>query len=69
MALPEQLESLLDSRAYPHRCEQIELIETHISWVVLTGDFAYKLKKPVHFNFVDFSTLAKREQKSQFHMT
>ncbi len=60
MALPEHLESLLDPASYPHPCQQIELIETHISWVLLTGEFAYKLKKPVHFNFVDFSTLALR---------
>ena len=60
MALPDSLRALLDPRAYPHPCRQIELIETHISWVILTGDFAYKLKKPVRFNFLDFSTLALR---------
>lgn len=38
----------------------MELIETHISWVILTGSFAYKLKKPIRFNFVDFSTLPLR---------
>jgi len=57
MALPDHLQRLLDPESYPHPCEQIELIETHISWVLLTGDYAYKLKKPVRFNFVDFSTL------------
>ena len=36
------------------------LIETHISWVILTGDFAYKLKKPLDLGFLDFSTLDKR---------
>jgi aminoglycoside phosphotransferase family enzyme/predicted kinase len=60
MALPDYLEALLDPASYPHPCPRIELIETHISWVVLTGDYAYKLKKPVHFNFVDFSTLERR---------
>jgi aminoglycoside phosphotransferase family enzyme/predicted kinase len=60
MALPDALTGLLDARAYPHPCAKIELIETHISWVILTGEFAYKLKKPVHFNFVDFSTLTLR---------
>src|SRR5690606_5980672 len=46
--------------AYPHRCASIELVETHVSWVVLTGDYAYTLKKPVKFSFVDFSTLERR---------
>jgi len=36
------------------------LIETHISWVLLAGEFAYKLKKPVNLGFLDFSTLEKR---------
>ncbi|MEM8765922.1 MAG: AAA family ATPase [Pseudomonadota bacterium] len=60
MALPDTLHALLDPASYPHPCNTIELIETHISWVLLTGEFAYKLKKPVHFNFVDFSTLERR---------
>jgi len=60
LALPDRLKGLLDERAYPHSCGRIELLETHISWVILTGEFAYKLKKPVSFNFVDFSSLDKR---------
>jgi len=55
----------MDAKAYPHPCENIELIETHISWVLLTGDFAYKLKKPVQFSFLDFSTLKLREHFCQ----
>ena len=39
----------------------VELIETHISWVLLTDDFAWKIKKPVKFDFLDFSTLERRE--------
>ncbi len=39
---------------------QAELMETHISWVLLTAAFAFKIKKPVQFGFVDFSTLALR---------
>ena len=46
--------------AYDHPIESVELIETHISWVLLTGQFAYKIKKPVDFGFIDFSTLEKR---------
>ncbi len=60
MPLPESLSALLSSAAYPHACAPIELVETHISWVLLTGDIAYKLKKPVRFSFVDFSTLDRR---------
>lgn len=52
--------SLLQPCAYDHPVKNIELIETHISWVILTGDFAYKIKKPVAFGFLDFSTLEKR---------
>lgn len=40
--------------------DRAELIETHISLVLLAGEFAYKFKKPVDFGFVDFSTLARR---------
>ncbi len=45
---------------YPHPVGAVELVETHISWVLLAGDYAYKLKKPVDFGFLDFSTLAAR---------
>ncbi len=43
-------------------CERYacSLVETHISWVLLTGQFAYKIKKPVNFGFLDFSTVEKR---------
>ena len=40
--------------------ETVELIETHISWVLLAGDTAWKIKKPVRLNFLDFSSLAQR---------
>lgn len=51
---------MLNPTVYDHPVKSIKLIETHISWVVLTGDFAYKIKKPVNFGFLDFSTLEKR---------
>ncbi|MDZ7670786.1 MAG: AAA family ATPase [Gammaproteobacteria bacterium] len=60
MSLPQHLTGLLREQAYSHPCDAIELVETHISWVLLTGTFAYKVKKPVAFSFVDFSTLARR---------
>jgi aminoglycoside phosphotransferase family enzyme/predicted kinase len=47
--------------AYPHPVDTPELLETHISWVVLTGDYAYKIKKPIRLEFLDFSTLALRK--------
>ncbi|MFO0119256.1 MAG: hypothetical protein ACK512_04045, partial [Cyanobium sp.] len=47
---------MLDPAAYDHPVAAVELIETHISWIFLTGHFAYKLKKPVNLGFVDFST-------------
>ena len=52
--------SLLDPVCYPHPAHKVEHIETHISDVFLTGDYAYKLKKPLNLGFLDFSTLEKR---------
>ncbi len=54
------LAALRDARVYPHPAGPIEHYETHISHVFLAGDYAYKLKKPVDFGFLDFTTLAKR---------
>jgi aminoglycoside phosphotransferase family enzyme/predicted kinase len=45
---------------FPHPIGRVGLVETHISWVVLTGTYAYKIKKPVNLGFVDFSTLGLR---------
>ncbi|NOZ84402.1 MAG: AAA family ATPase [Epsilonproteobacteria bacterium] len=45
---------------FPHPVESLSLVETHISWILLTGPYAYKIKKPVNFGFLDFSTLEKR---------
>ena len=52
---------LLDPGCFPHPVGRVELIETHISWVILSGELAYKIKKPVDFGFLDFSTLALRK--------
>lgn len=54
------INALLNPVAYPHPVDEIKLIETHISWVILTGPFAYKIKKNVQYDFLDFSTLEKR---------
>jgi len=40
--------------------DDTQLLETHISWVLLAGDYAWKIKKPVNFGFLDFSTLEQR---------
>lgn len=55
------IEALQNTALYPHPVEGFEVIETHISWVLLTGPYAYKLKKPVNFGFLDFSTREARE--------
>lgn len=54
------IQALLDPRCYPHPVEHVRLIETHISWLLLTGSYAYKIKKPVNLGFADFHTLAQR---------
>lgn len=55
-----QLESLLKPSAYPEPAQNVRLIQTHVSWIFLAGEFAYKIKKPVNFGFLDFSTLDRR---------
>ena len=51
---------LCRAQSYPDAMEIIA-IETHMSWVFLTDGHAYKLKKPVRHDYLDFSTLAARE--------
>ena len=53
--------ALRHKEAYDHPVNNVSLREAHISWVFLTGPYAYKLKKPVNFGFLDFSTLEKRK--------
>ena len=59
-SLPENLSSLLSPQAYPHPARNIQLVETHLSWVLLTGEFAYKIKKPVCYSFVDLRSAERR---------
>ncbi|SET78857.1 MULTISPECIES: AAA family ATPase [Marinobacter] len=54
------IENLQDPALYDHPVDSFQVLETHISQVVLTGDYAYKIKKPMDFGFLDFSTLEKR---------
>ncbi|MDH5469048.1 MAG: AAA family ATPase [Gammaproteobacteria bacterium] len=60
MQAPPLIAGLMAAAACDHPVGEIRLVETHISWVILTGDYAYKIKKPVDLGFLDFSTLDKR---------
>jgi aminoglycoside phosphotransferase family enzyme len=58
--LPGYIQYLRQGSSYPHPVERVQLLQTHISFVLLAGDFVYKWKKPVNFGFLDFSTPEKR---------
>ncbi|MEL7476170.1 MAG: adenylyl-sulfate kinase, partial [Cyanobacteria bacterium J06555_12] len=61
-ALPALVQQMLEPAFYPHAVQEpIQLLQTHISYVLLTGEFAYKVKKPMDFGFLDFTTLDKRQ--------
>lgn len=60
MTSSQLVKSLQNPKCYSHPVSHVSLVETHISWVFLTGQYVYKIKKPVLFTFVDFSTLEKR---------
>ncbi|MDO7898697.1 bifunctional aminoglycoside phosphotransferase/ATP-binding protein [Pseudomonas citrulli] len=53
--------ALQNPALYPHPVDGFQVIETHISWVLLTGPYAYKFKKPVNFGFLDFTHLEARQ--------
>lgn len=59
---PPLVRAMRQPAFYPHRPERVRLVQTHISWVFIAGDRVYKVKKPVDFGFLDFSTLRKRAQ-------
>ena len=60
--IQEQINSLLLEGEFPEVSAERELIETHISWVFLCHRFVYKIKKPIKYSFLDFSTLEKRKK-------
>lgn len=61
---------LLKPEAYPHEVTlPIRIAETHISWVLLTGAYAYKIKKPLRLSFLDYSTLAQRRACCESEVT
>lgn len=57
----EQINSLVTEGEFPEPSNHRELIETHISWVIVCDRFVYKIKKPVHYSFLDFSTFELRK--------
>ena len=65
----ELLAFLLEPHSYPHHPKHVRLKQTHSSYVFLAAPFAYKIKKPVNFGFLDFSTLEKRRYFSEREVT
>lgn len=64
--LSSLVKQMLQPEFYPHPVtEPIKLLQTHISYVFLTGNYVYKVKKPIKFGFLDFSTLALRRHFCQ----
>lgn len=62
-------EAMKDPGFYPHSVGNVDFLQTHISSVFLTGDLAYKLKKPMDFGFLDFSTEALRKENCEKEVT
>jgi aminoglycoside phosphotransferase family enzyme len=54
------MRALLEPQAYPHKPKKIELVQTQMSFIFLTGDYVYKIKKPVNLGYLDYTTLEKR---------
>lgn len=58
----DQVSYIIDNRTLPYPADGIKLMETHISWVILTDQYVYKIKKPIAFSFLNFSSLEKRKE-------
>ncbi|MCT7960863.1 AAA family ATPase [Laspinema sp. D1] len=59
--LPQAIAQMMQGHFYPHPVQEpITLMQTHASFLLLTGDYVYKVKKSVNFGFLDYSTLEKR---------
>ncbi len=58
--LPSVVEALLNPQAYPHKPRKIELVQTQMSFVLLAGEYVYKVKKPVNLGYLDYTTLERR---------
>jgi aminoglycoside phosphotransferase family enzyme len=59
--LPYSLEALLKPQTYPHNPPEVTVVQTQMSFVFLTGDYVYKVKKPVNLGYLDYTTLEKRQ--------
>src|ERR1022692_2129746 len=57
----EQINQFILKGKFPESTCKPELVETHISWVILCDQFVFKIKKPIRYSFLDFSTLEKRK--------
>ncbi|MBP6828174.1 MAG: hypothetical protein KA165_16540, partial [Saprospiraceae bacterium] len=57
----QQIQALTDKGRFPCPATPVEWVETYISWVILSPAYAFKIKKPVQFPFLDFSTPEKRK--------
>jgi len=64
----EKVKFLSRPGAFAHTLASVEIIETHMSWVFLADALVYKLKKPVRYSFLDFTTLAAREANCREEM-
>ncbi|HYA80834.1 MAG TPA: hypothetical protein VED87_07895, partial [Methylocystis sp.] len=61
VGLSDKVRFLSDAASYPHAPQKVRVVETHMSFVFIADERTYKLKKPVRFSYLDFSTLALRE--------
>jgi hypothetical protein len=65
-SIPALIQQMMQPGFYPHPVQEpIQLIQTHISYVLLTGKYAYKVKKPMNFGFLNYSTLEARKHFCQ----
>jgi len=59
--LPELIQAMLDPQIYPAPIQEVEMVQTQMSFVFLTKGFVYKVKKPVNLGYLDYTTLDKRQ--------
>jgi aminoglycoside phosphotransferase family enzyme len=69
VSLDAKVAFLSGTDAYPYPVREVGRRETHMSWVFLAGEKVYKLKKPVRFPYLDFSTLARRDAACRAELT
>ena len=60
LELPPVVQALLEPKTYPHTPQRVELLQTQMSFLFLTGDYVYKVKKPVDLGYLNYTTLEKR---------